>query len=209
MWVLKDQCKYDKKTGVISIFATARDNSKCLIECTDTLIVLMLWWCTRIRVLNVYSKDMMGYQAQVLLPTNFMWMLQDICDLASSQMCSWWRHQMETFSALLAICAGNSRVTGEFPTQRPVAPSFDVFFDLHLNKRLCKPIVRLVIWDAIVVIMTSLWCFRGILISRIHSIFPSYSVTWSKSFQIIKLTFPHLLFKLTLLAVFILCDIHT
>ena len=26
----------------------------------------------------------------------------------------WWRHQMETFSALLAICAGNSPVTGEF-----------------------------------------------------------------------------------------------
>ena len=24
----------------------------------------------------------------------------------------WWRHQMETFSALLAICAGNSPVTG-------------------------------------------------------------------------------------------------
>ena len=32
----------------------------------------------------------------------------------------WWRHQMETFSALLAICAGNSPVPGEFPTQRPV-----------------------------------------------------------------------------------------
>ena len=31
-----------------------------------------------------------------------------------------WRHQMETFSALLAFCAGNSPVTGEFPAQRPV-----------------------------------------------------------------------------------------
>ena len=27
---------------------------------------------------------------------------------------SWWRHKMETFSALLALCAGNSPVTGEF-----------------------------------------------------------------------------------------------
>ena len=27
---------------------------------------------------------------------------------------------METFSAFLAICAGNSPVTGEFPAQRPV-----------------------------------------------------------------------------------------
>ena len=49
---------------------------------------------------------------------------------------SWWRHQMETFSTLLALCAGNSPVTGEFPAQRPVTRSFDVFFDLRLNKRL-------------------------------------------------------------------------
>ena len=51
---------------------------------------------------------------------------------------AWWRHQMETFSALLAICAGNSPVTGEFPAQRPVTRSFDVFFDLRPNKRLSK-----------------------------------------------------------------------
>ena len=43
---------------------------------------------------------------------------------------------METFSTLLDLCAGNSPVTGEFPAQRPVMRSFDVFFDLHLNKRL-------------------------------------------------------------------------
>ena len=45
---------------------------------------------------------------------------------------------METFSTLLAICAGNSPVPGEFPAQRPVTQSFDVFFDLRLNKRLSK-----------------------------------------------------------------------
>ena len=45
---------------------------------------------------------------------------------------------METLSALLAICAGNSPVPGEFPTQRPVTRSFGVFFDLRLNKRLSK-----------------------------------------------------------------------
>ena len=50
----------------------------------------------------------------------------------------WWRHQMETFSALLTICAGISPVPGEFPTQRPVTRSFHVFFDLRLNKRLSK-----------------------------------------------------------------------
>ena len=51
----------------------------------------------------------------------------------------WWRHQMKTFSALLTLCAGNSPVPGEFPAQRPVTRSFDIFFDLRpTNKRLSK-----------------------------------------------------------------------
>ena len=45
---------------------------------------------------------------------------------------------MEIFSALLALCLGNSPATGEFPSQRPVTQSLDVFFDLHLNRRLRK-----------------------------------------------------------------------
>ena len=45
---------------------------------------------------------------------------------------------METFSAILAICAGNSSASGEFPAQRPVTRSFDVFFDLRMNERLSK-----------------------------------------------------------------------
>ena len=49
---------------------------------------------------------------------------------------TWWRHQMETTFTLLAICAENSPVTGEFPTQRPVMRIFDVLLDLRLNNRL-------------------------------------------------------------------------
>ena len=49
---------------------------------------------------------------------------------ASEATSTWWRHQMETFSALLAIC--------EFPTQRPVTRNFDVYFDLRPNNRLSK-----------------------------------------------------------------------
>ena len=45
---------------------------------------------------------------------------------------------MEIFSALLALCAGNSPVTGEFLAQKPVTRGFDVFFHLYLNKRLNK-----------------------------------------------------------------------
>ena len=50
----------------------------------------------------------------------------------------WWRHQMETFSALLPRCEGNPMVTYGFPSQRPATRSFEVFFDLHLNKQLRK-----------------------------------------------------------------------
>ena len=61
---------------------------------------------------------------------------------ANSDICfPWWRHQMETFSALLDICAGNSPVPVNSPHKRPATRSFDVFyvfFDLRLNKRLRK-----------------------------------------------------------------------
>ena len=44
------------------------------------------------------------------------------------QVITWWRHQMEASSALLAICAGS------FPAQRQVTWSFDISFDLCLNE---------------------------------------------------------------------------
>ena len=58
--------------------------------------------------------------------------------ISHNSILSWWRHQMEKFSTLLALCAGNSPVTGEFPSQRPVTQSFDVFFELRLNRLLSK-----------------------------------------------------------------------
>ena len=67
------------------------------------------------------------------------WQRVDLQDMGSlgSWLVAWW-HQMIFFSALLPICAGNSPVPGEFPTQRPVTRSFDVFFDLRPNKQLSK-----------------------------------------------------------------------
>ena len=50
---------------------------------------------------------------------------------------SWWRDQMEAFRAT-GLWGGNSPVTGEFPSQRPVIRSFNVVFDLRLNKHLSK-----------------------------------------------------------------------
>ena len=56
---------------------------------------------------------------------------------------AWWRHQMETFSALLALCEGYPSVTGGFPSLRLVTGSFDVFFHMRLNKRLSNQLKRM------------------------------------------------------------------
>ena len=55
---------------------------------------------------------------------------------------TWWRHQRETLSALLALCEGNPPVTGGFPSQTPVARSIGVFFNLRQKKRLSKQLRR-------------------------------------------------------------------
>ena len=86
---------------------------------TTAGIYFVLWW------LHEYVKKEVAWQVKPQCSYSF-------CTK------SWWRHQMEKFSVLLAICAGNSPVTGEFPAQRPVMWSFDVFFDLRLNKWLSK-----------------------------------------------------------------------
>ena len=50
------------------------------------------------------------------------WNFQEMCNVMTS-----WCHQIETISALLALCAGNLPVISEFPSQRPVTWSFDFF----------------------------------------------------------------------------------
>ena len=63
---------------------------------------------------------------------------------------------METLFRVTGLLCGEFTGPGEFPTQKPVTRTFDVFFDLRHNKPLSKQTtVRLVMWDAIALIMTS------------------------------------------------------
>ena len=82
------------------------------------------------------NKSMLIQKVADSLPRSIITQFDAACVARAN--CTWWSHQMETFSALLAICAGNSPVPGEFPAQRPVTRSLDVFFDLRLNKWLSK-----------------------------------------------------------------------
>ena len=84
---------------------------------------------------------------------------------------TWWHHQMETFSVLLSLCAGNSPVPGEFPAQRPVTRTFEVFFDLRPNKRLSKQLLG---WwfDTL---SSPLWCHCNGVKAMTASICPCYN----------------------------------
>ena len=82
---------------------------------------------------------------------------------------------METVSALLAICAGNSPVPGEFPTQRPATRGFDVFFDPRPEKRLSKQ------WWSwwLETPSHSLWRHRNVLAICYHHQYQDFDYKWS------------------------------
>ena len=89
----------------------------------------------------IYVKSVLARGAP--LPSgNGLTTVQTLTDMkneisTSTATMTWWRHQMETFSALLALWEGNPPFNDGFPSQRPVTRSFE-FFYLCLNKRLSK-----------------------------------------------------------------------
>ena len=94
------------------------------LQCIEEIINMLVkieegwgitcWWLVK-KFVNTYHYIQLHPPLQY--PSSYKTMV--VCNECSS----WWRHQMETFSALLAICAGNSPVPGEFPTQWPVTRS--------------------------------------------------------------------------------------
>ena len=53
-------------------------------------------------------------------------------------MCKYINHHIDSLVQDCGNSTGTKPVPGEFPAQRPVTRSFDVFFDLRLNKQLSK-----------------------------------------------------------------------
>ena len=95
----------------------------CIIQ--DRVINHRVWW----HPLDVWHKEQISNDGVNFLSDSFRNEVMEI---------TWWRHQMKTFSALLILCEGNPPFTGGCPSQRPVKRSFDIFFDMRLNKRLIK-----------------------------------------------------------------------
>ena len=112
---------------------------RSLIYHGDLSVCIFVQWVSGGSFVPIWGKSSVNYifiryiKGRVL--SNYSPKL--LCHLLNT-----WNHddviKMEAFSALMAICAGNSPTSGEFPTQRPVTRSFDVFFYLCLNKRVRK-----------------------------------------------------------------------
>ena len=99
------------------------------------------------------------------------------CLRAVDRLTAWWRHQMEIFSALLAIYAGNSPVTGEFPVQRASnAENISIWWRHHDN---------LEAWDGLTLVFTLVIYLSSILdhdqaVYGIINLFQKQILHWSR-----------------------------
>ena len=78
------------------------------------------------------------YSVFVLIHADEMLMRKNILPHRWSTNSKWWRHQMETFSALLALCAGNSPVPVNSPHKGQWRGTFMFPLICTLDKRLSK-----------------------------------------------------------------------
>ena len=119
------ELSYDSQNDfpIMTVFLLNFDN-----DFSDSWKWYAVFWCYQPRSKYHHQLPMYNFSVEMYFTTH---------DLSYSAALMQWFMNMMT-SALLAICAGNSPVPGEFHAQRPVTRSFDVFFDLRLNKRLSK-----------------------------------------------------------------------
>ena len=128
LYLWERHCKHSNQTNSFNT-SRPRQDGRHFADNIFKFISLHANCCILIRILKFWKC----FTRNVLIPLQFMCRIHNCFPRES-----WWRHQMETFSALLAICARNSPVPGELPTQRPLTRSFDVYFYQRPNKRLSK-----------------------------------------------------------------------
>ena len=88
--------------------------------------------CSGIRILYIWSQSVTFKDHIVVYTINHMFF-----EHAKCHTCMMTSSNGNIFRVTGPLC-GEFTGPGEFPTQRQVTRSFDVYFDLRLNKRLCK-----------------------------------------------------------------------
>ena len=129
-------------------------NRSSEIGCGRNMWVLLSMWVLPMPIVHPYilnknvenvwvNWSLLKTNSNPLVKAGFPWQWASGVESISMPWCDreiwlmslspWWRHQMETFFVLLAFCAGNSPVTDEFPSQRPVTWSFHVLIGVWIN----------------------------------------------------------------------------
>ena len=139
-WVSLDPCVSIKTTTTV-IIVTRLDLRLVKDSCSVSRITVEVWILNNqmskaLGILNAFSRPRLcsirrdanttytlpGYKMLIMIASKTppRAVLRS-CNVAGTiirlRALPWRRHQMETFSALLGLCAGNSPVTGEFPSQ--------------------------------------------------------------------------------------------
>ena len=98
------------------------------VVCIMTAIFSWFQWSTCIHRMNLI-REKVYWNRPCQYSTNASTALFNVCSVlqkiwlyylnttSNGTWHTWWRHQIETFSALLGLCEGNSPVTGEFPAK--------------------------------------------------------------------------------------------
>ena len=127
--------KFAKEARPIRRFAYHTHFCKLPSTCSTRDCSALIWWPakwnvsrrdreTRTQFLDqVISVSMSDYHA------HDPWFLRSCTNWFSFILLSYYTVTvaMEAFSALMVVCAGNSPVTGEFLSQRPVTRNFDIW----------------------------------------------------------------------------------
>ena len=114
----------------------------CTVLMCKSLIILKMISNKSMQICSSWIALKHGYNTmQFITCDNWTWIIQRDHKTEMNRdglmTASWWHHQMETFPLYWPFVRGIHQ-SGEVPAQRPVMRSFDVFFDLCLNKRLNK-----------------------------------------------------------------------
>ena len=110
---------------------------KFFASCAVTIWMRQAFWLKNQEINMTYVIWYFSPDLEILGPTGASGYI-GYYDLYSWYIFTWWRYQMATFSALLALCEVNPPVTSGIISKRPVTRSVDVFIQLCLNKRFSK-----------------------------------------------------------------------
>ena len=140
LWSISDNCT----SSTVSLYVIV-----VWCYCKGLLLTLTLLLMPVLYALSQNISEIVGrfhiytynQRIDIIIPheTSYPFCLLLFSNIHVIMLHRWQRHQMETFYTLLTLCAGNSPVIGEIPSQMPVTRSFDAVIDLRPNKRLSKP----------------------------------------------------------------------